>query len=290
MISVEEALSIIEDNQYCGRPVEVAIENCLNLILAESVFSKIDMPPFRQSAMDGYAVSIHNSNTYKLIGEIKAGDDPANLTLKSGEAIRIFTGAAVPSSANAVVMQEKVDAESHSITLQEIPIEQKNVRSKGEQIKQGEIAIEKDTLLTPTVISFLASLGLAKLKVYPKPKVGIVVTGSELVAPGQPLPNGKIYESNSILLASTLQNEGIQEFSIYKIADDFNKTVDILEKVIAENDFVLISGGISVGDYDFTGKALEKLNTKKLFYKIKQKPGKPLYFGKNNNTHIFALH
>ena len=104
MISVEEALSIIEDNQYCGKPVEVAIENCLDLILAESVFSKIAMPPFRQSAMDGYAVSIHNSNTYKLIGEIKAGDDPANLTLKSGEAIRIFTGTAVPNSANACLL------------------------------------------------------------------------------------------------------------------------------------------------------------------------------------------
>lgn len=288
MISVTQALSIVNEHVFNAEPIEITIQESLNYVLAENVFAKISMPPFRQSAMDGYAVCLHSTKDYTVIGEVKAGDSE-EFTLKPGEAVRIFTGAPVPHTANAVVMQEKVERNNIQIQLTELPIENQNIRPKGEQINENELAIKSNTLLTPSIISFLASLGIYTIKVYPKPKVGIVVTGNELIAPGETYKKGKIYESNSILLATTLQNEGIKDYTIYKVEDDYEKTENTLQKAINENNFVLVSGGISVGDYDFVGKALENLETKKLFYKIKQKPGKPLFFGKNNKTYIFAL-
>ncbi len=288
MISVNEALSKIEIHKQTAVPVKRHITQCLGYVIAEDIFSLIDMPPFRQSAMDGYAVNHDQSNTYKLIGEIKAGD-PADIILKKNEAVRIFTGASVPNTANAVIMQEKIDVTNTLISSQEIPKNEQNIRPKGEQIKKNTLALTKNTTLTPTNLSFLASLGFDELLVYPKPKVGIVITGSELITPGTPLAPGKIYESNSILLSTTLQNEQINDFTVYKVKDDYQSTEDLLKKVINENDFVLVSGGISVGDYDFVGKALEKIGVTEIFYKIKQKPGKPLFFGKKDTTYVFAL-
>ena len=289
MISVQEALSIIKNHQYTATAIEKQLASCLNFTLAVDVFSPIAMPPFRQSAMDGYAVCLHESTSYKLVGEVKAGD-AANYSLNPGESVRIFTGAEVPDDANAVIMQEKIVRNENSIkVLEENPKLNQNIRPKGEQINQQDLALPANTILTPSSISFLASLGLNKVKVYPKPKVAIVVTGSELIAPGSPYEQGKIYESNSVMLATTLQQENILNYSIHRVADDYQSTENLLKQVISENDFVLISGGISVGDYDFVGKALKTIHTEELFYKIKQKPGKPLFFGKNDKTYIFAL-
>lgn len=289
MISVQEALTIIKEHQYTALAIEKPLAKCLHYTLATDVFSTIAMPPFRQSAMDGYAICLHSTATYSLIGEVKAGD-AANYNLKPGQAVRIFTGAEVPDTANAVIMQEKIERNENTIKVlgEAIKLNQ-NIRPKGEQITQGDLALSADTILSPSAISFLASLGINKVMVHPKPKVAIVVTGSELIPPGSTYQQGKIYESNSIMLATTLQQENILDYSIHKVADDYLTTENLLKQVIAENDFVLISGGISVGDYDFVGKALRAINTEELFYKIKQKPGKPLFFGKNNKTYVFAL-
>ncbi|WP_010523436.1 molybdopterin molybdotransferase MoeA [Aquimarina agarivorans] len=288
MISVAEALQKIEAHKQKATPIRLPISKCLNYTTAENVHALINMPPFRQSAMDGYAVNTNETNIYNIIGEIKAGD-AADVQLNVGDAVRIFTGAAVPNSANAVIMQEKTEVVKGALQVQEPPVDEQNIRPLGEQIKKGALALAERSKLTPSKLSFLASLGIAELNVYPKPKVGIVITGSELVTPGKTLPAGKIYESNSILLSTTLENDHIHDYSIYKVKDDYQSTKDLLSKVIAENDFVLVSGGISVGDYDFVGKALRNLNTTEIFYKIKQKPGKPLFFGKKDHTYIFAL-
>ena len=289
MISVQEALAIIKKNQYTATAIEKYLDSCLNFTLAADVYSPIAMPPFRQSAMDGYAICLQEANIYSLIGEIKAGD-AANYSLKPGQAVRIFTGAEVPNTANAVIMQEKIERNDNFIKVLEEAVKlNQNIRPKGEQITQNDLALSANTILTPSSISFLASLGIHKVMVYPKPKIAIVVTGSELIPPGSEYQQGKIYESNSIMLATTLQQENILDYSVHRVADDYQSTENLLKQVISENDFVLISGGISVGDYDFVGKALRAINTEELFYKIKQKPGKPLFFGKNNKTYVFAL-
>lgn len=257
-------------------------------LLFEDVKSSINMPPFRQSAMDGYALSLHDSLEYNLIDKVKAGDGHQPI-LKKGDAIRIFTGAAVPDTANAVMMQEKVKIDGNKISIEHQINQNINIRPLGEQVKAGEVALKKGTKLTPAAIGYLTSLGITEVSVFRKPNIALVTTGNELIEAGQPLTYGKIYESNSTMLQNALYNLKFYDITLHKVEDDYEKTKNKLESVIQQNDLVIATGGISVGDYDFVGKALEELQVEELFYKVKQKPGKPLYFGKKEDTLIFAL-
>ncbi|MFS4482952.1 molybdopterin molybdotransferase MoeA [Hyunsoonleella sp. 2307UL5-6] len=289
MISIAEAISIVKEN---GKPLLQStikkVEKAGGYELFEDIFSPINMPPFRQSAMDGYALNLHENLSYNLIGEIKAGDGHA-LKLKQGDAVRIFTGAPVPDSADAVMMQEKVTVNSDTITISHQIKTELNIRPLGEQVKTGNIALKKGTKLTPAAIGYLLSLGITEVSVFKKPNIGIVTTGNELIAPGEDLAYGKIYESNSKMLLSALYNLKFYDVTLYKVEDDYTKTIETLDTALNDNDLVLITGGISVGDYDFVGKALIELKVEELFYKVKQKPGKPLFFGKKNETKVFAL-
>ncbi|NQX84571.1 MAG: molybdopterin molybdotransferase MoeA [Flavobacteriaceae bacterium] len=289
MISISQAQSIISQTVSSTYKIKAMhLHDALNYILAEDVISKINMPPFRQSAMDGYALHLHNNTIYSIINEIKAGDN-ANPNLKKGEATRIFTGAAVPDSANAIIIQENASIDNDTLTCHKTTPLNANIRPLGEQITRGEIALKKGSKLTPAAIGYLTSLGVTTVKVYNKPKIAVVITGNELVSPGTPLAHGQIYESNALMLKSSLQSLNYNNISIHKVKDDYNITKQTLDTVISTHDFVLISGGISVGDYDFVGKALSDLNVHEHFYKIKQKPGKPMFFGQRQNTYIFAL-
>ena len=289
MISISDAISTVKKH---GKPLLKKtikkVEKAGGYILFEDILSPINMPPFRQSAMDGYALHLHDDLSYDLIGEIKAGDSNQP-ELKKGEAVRIFTGAPVPNSANAVMMQEKVKQDGNSITIEHHIPQELNIRPLGEQVRTGAIALKKGTRLTPAAIGYLISLGIAEVSVFKKPNIAIVTTGNELVEAGQDLSYGKIYESNSKMLLSALYNLKYYDVTLYRVEDDYTKTVETLNEAIKDNNLVLITGGISVGDYDFVGKALKALEVEELFYKVKQKPGKPLFFGKKNDTQIFAL-
>lgn len=289
MITVEEAIEAVRKNII---PLDIkesknVLDSC-GYVLFEDVYSPINMPPFRQSAMDGYALSLHNDASYTVMDEVKAGDGHHPI-LKTGEAVRIFTGAAVPDSANAVIMQEKVTVKKPKIIIEgSVPLND-NIRPLGEQVKKGSIALKKGIRLTPAAIGFLTSLGITEVNVYKKPSIAIIVTGDELVEAGNPLDYGNIYESNSGMLLNALNSLEFTNVSIHKINDNYKNTLSKLNKGITENDMVIITGGISVGDYDFVGKALNELDVKEVFYKVKQKPGKPLFFGKKKNTIVFAL-
>jgi molybdopterin molybdotransferase len=289
MITIAQAIKIVEQNSIPTKSFEcIPISKANGAVLFKDVISSIDMPPFRQSAMDGYAISIHGSTSYKIIDEVKAGDGHQP-KLKQGEAIRIFTGAPVPNTSNAVIMQEKVEVAGETATILSTIAANENIRPKGEQISKGEIALTKGTLLTPGAIGFLASLGVSEVNVFKKPSIAIVVTGNELVKPGEKLSYGQIYESNGIMLTAALNNLGYHNVTNLKVGDDYNQTTAVLEKAISNYDMTIISGGISVGDYDFVGSALKELDVTQLFYKVKQKPGKPLFFGKRDDKMIFAL-
>ena len=288
MIAIKEAFSLLEATPISLIEKEVSLDKGLNLVLAATVFSPINMPPFRQSNMDGYALGLHAGLEYTIIGEIKAGDSNA-IELQPGQAVKIFTGAAVPDLAQAVIPIEKVTTNGSQLFLQETVAAETNVRPMGSQIFKGAIALEKGTILNPAALGFLAGLGFISVNVYQKPSIGIVITGNELVPAGQPLPHGKVYESNALMLQTALQNEHFEEITLYQVQDDFESTKSVLENAIEANDVVLISGGISVGDYDFVGRALESLKVETLFYKVNQKPGKPLLVGKKNHKMIFAL-
>ncbi len=288
MITVEKARQLISENCGLQKKYRMNLSKSSGFFLSENIVSPINMPPFRQSAMDGYALNLSESGTYSLIGEIKAGDDYQPI-LKKGEAVRIFTGAPVPDTANAVIMQEKTLLNDNSITI-DVPVAlHENIRPLGEQVEKGGVALKKGCLLTPAAIGYLTTLGITEVEVYRKPSIAILVTGSELIEAGQDLPYGKIYESNSLMLISALENLGYQNVSKYTVDDNYKNTVKLLDKIIDNHDVVLVSGGISVGDYDFVGKALSELEVEQIFYKVNQKPGKPLFFGKKQSKLIFAL-
>jgi molybdopterin molybdotransferase len=246
------------------------------------------MPPFRQSAMDGYAFIHSIKHQYDVVSSLQAGDH-SNIKLKGNEAVRIFTGAFVPDNADTVVMQEHVMANENSILIAQMPERYANVRAKGEQINKGEVVFESNTLITPAAIGFLACLGITEITVYKKPKVAILITGNELGEPGKKLPKGKIYESNSVMLEAALQTIGIKKTKVFKVKDNLKATKKVLKIMLEKYDMVLISGGISVGDYDFVKEALLKNGVQELFYKINQKPGKPMFFGSKKDTLVFAL-
>ena len=289
MVSIEEALeAVIKNTKKISSEIKLPVENAGNSILSQNISSPINMPPFRQSAMDGYAVNLHDDLTYSIVGEVKAGDSQQP-SLKKGEALRIFTGAPVPDSANAIIIQEEVVVKGNEIIVKASPRKQQNIRPLGEQVKKGGLALKIGDKLTPAAIGYLSSLGIKKVSVYRKPSIAIVVTGNELIEAGNPLPYGKIYESNSVMLKSAFLDLGYDTITIHKVKDNYRDTYNKLKQVMSENDLIIISGGISVGDYDFVGKALHQLDIEEIFYKVHQKPGKPLYFGKNENTALFAL-
>ncbi len=288
MISVDEAFLILNKTTFSLQEVEISLREANSFVLAETLISPISMPPFRQANMDGFALSLHDELTYDIVGEIKAGDF-FDGQLQPGQAMKIFTGAAVPDSAQAVIQIEKVTSNNHQLQLQENVKPETNVRPLGSQIEKGTVALEKGSILNPAAIGFLAGLGFTSVKIYAKPKVGIVITGNELVQAGQPLPSGKVYESNAIMLQLALQSEHYDQINSYQVEDTFEATKSALQQAIEENDVILVSGGISVGDYDFVGKSLQSLAVETLFYKVNQKPGKPLYCGRLSDKMIFAL-
>ena len=289
MISVEKALKFVHSQKVKLKSgLSISTRNGLGYVLSSDLIAPISLPNFRQSSMDGYGLSDTKSLTYKVVGEIKAGDYYKK-KINKGEAIRIFTGAHVPDSVKSVVIQEKVVFENNNIKLDELPKLYSNIREKGDQIKKGEIALKKGFLLNEASLGLISSLGIKKIKVYEKPKVSILITGNELISIDKKLKPGKVYDSNSILLKNVLKMSGIKKLNLYKVRDNKKHTFNSIKKAFIVSDLVIISGGISVGKYDYVKECLNDLGIKKLFYKVNQKPGKPLFFGRKDNKFVFAL-
>lgn len=288
MISVFEALKIV--SQY-SNPLEIISKKTaksFGYIVAEDVISPLNMPPFRQSSMDGYAFINDGNPHLNVIGEIQTGG-AVDFAIKSGEAVRIFTGARVPDCADTVVMQENVERTNDKISIEKMPQHGENVRPTGEQIQSGAIALEKGTFLNEAAVGFLAGLGIANIKVYKKPKVGLLITGNEIKNIGEQLEEGEIFDSNSITLKLALKRLGIKDIATEFAKDTLKDTNSKLKSLLKSCDVILISGGISVGDYDFVQESLVQNGAEELFYKVNQKPGKPLWFGKKDEAIIFAL-
>jgi len=290
MISVEEAKRLLFAQVEKSKAVQVDISDAAGCVLAEDIFSSIDLPSFDQSAMDGYAVATasENKKRFELVGEIKAGDT-SSIHLQSGQAIRIFTGAALPKGADAIIIQEKVESVNSSIHLSGDVKKGDCIRFKGSQIRKGELALRKNILLNAASIGLLASLGFRKIPVYQKPVVSIIVTGNEIIQPGNNLHAGQIYESNSFSLNAALQQMHLTAKNIFTATDDINSLKDNFSNCLADSDIVILTGGISVGKYDLVYELMNQFKVKEIFYKVAQKPGKPFFTGTLNGKLIFAL-
>jgi molybdopterin molybdotransferase len=292
MISVSEAKKIIQKNVIPLSPVRLGLQLAADKVLAEDIYAAYDIPAFPQSSMDGYAFAFdqwQQTKTLFVEGELAAGS-AEHLQIKHGQAIRIFTGAPVPLGADTVVMQEKVNVKNDLLFIEDYELKKgANVRHRGSEIKVGDLALPKESLLTSAAIGFLAGIGIAEVSVYPNPEISIIITGKELQQPGIMLQYGQVYESNSFSLSAALQKANIYTFHIYHTDDDLELLTETLRNALVKSDVVLLSGGVSVGDYDFVLKASEHCGVKQLFHKVKQRPGKPLFFGSRDNKLVFGL-
>jgi molybdopterin molybdotransferase len=225
----------------------------------------------------------------KIAGEVAAGSNET-FTLTPANAVRIFTGAVFLQVPDTVIMQEKSQVENGELKIEDETIQQGNsVRLKGSEIKAGKLALGKESILSPAAIGFLAGIGITGVKVYPGPSITIIITGNELQQPGEHLQHGQVYESNSFALKAVLQQLHMNDVNVLYATDKPEIVTETLKKAIEQTDVVLLTGGISVGDYDFVLQAATECGVQKLFHKIKQRPGKPLYFGKEGSKIVFGL-
>ncbi|RUA18204.1 MAG: molybdopterin molybdenumtransferase MoeA [Flavobacteriia bacterium] len=287
MVSIEEALNSIQNQEITSKVEVKPLPEVLGFALSENIMAPFDMPAFDNSAMDGYALcGLHQE--YKIVGEIAAGDTK-EIPLRDGEAARIFTGAKVPKDAISVIMQEKTQVQGNALFLKEMPKEGQSIRKKGSELKKGQRVLQKGHVLNPSSLGLIGSLGLDTVKVFSKPRIHMITTGNELVKPGQPKQEGQIYESNSFAIEGALKQFGFQCAQQQQVKDDYEETKKSIQESMETCDVLILSGGISVGDYDFVKQALEENGVEELFYKVFQKPGKPLYFGRKGNQFVFAL-
>lgn len=260
-------------------------------VLFHNVTASFDMPLFDNSAMDGYAVCMDETvakNAFQIVGEVAAGEAP-QLQLTPGNCVRIFTGAMVPPGTTAVVMQEKTRVENGYVFVENHTIfPGENVRLKGSQNAKGDVLMNEGALITPAACGFLATVGIAEVTVLTLPKIVVLVTGNEIVPPGSVPAPSEIFESNSFSISATLQLLGLS-CDIRYCRDGKELTRQAVADALNVADVLLVTGGISVGDYDFVLPAFEQNNVEQLFYKVKQKPAKPLYFGRRKNTAVFGL-
>ncbi len=281
MLSFDEALAQLLAG---ARPVsEVEPVDTLaacGRVLAAPQYSTIDVPPLDNSGMDGYAVNRADlpepGVRLPVSQRIPAGS--VGTPLQRGTAARIFTGAPVPPGADAVVMQELCAHEGNAVAINHLPREGENIRRAGEDIRRGAEILAAGTRLKPQETGLAASVGLARLPVYRRLRVGVFFTGDELVMPGEPLPEGAIYNSNRYTLRGLLELLGCAVHDLGNVPDRLETTRAVLRQAAAANDLIVTSGGVSVGEEDHVRPAVEAEGALDL-WKIAIKPGKPLAFG-----------
>ena len=297
MISVEETLSQILEATTALSLERVRLLDSLGRVLAEEIEADICIPPFTNSAVDGYAViaaetagaQISSPVYLKDVGEINAGQ-LAEKTLLTGEAIRIMTGAPVPPGADAIVMIEDTERiDSGRIEIREETTAGRHIRFAGEDVAKGQKILLPGVLIRPAEIAMLATMGRAEVQVHRMPRVAVISTGDEVVEieTGVEPPPGKIRNSNQYALAALVREAGGQISSLTHIPDDLEATEAALREC-ADADVIVTAGGVSMGDRDFVKPALEKLGSLDL-WRVAMKPGKPLAFGRIGKTLFFGL-
>lgn len=270
------------------RPVHTCqLDDALGCILAEQVVADFDVPRQNLSAMDGFALGVgsdlSDQTAFEVVGESCAGSPFAG-QIQANQAVRIFTGAVVPSDADTVVMQENTDYQSiadlpYAVTLTQVATAGSNIRRQGEEITKGEALLDVGKRLNPADISLLASLGVASVLVCQPLTVGVIATGDELVAVGESLPSlANIYNSNTPTIKALLARLPVQVRDYGIIPDDLDQTKTAVQRAIDECDVIISSAGVSVGDYDYLTEVIGQLG-RVHHYKVNMKPGKPFVFG-----------
>ncbi len=290
MLEVSSAIELVLGFAKPLSPVQVDLGvGSRGCTIAEDLAADIDSPPFTKALMDGYAVRSGDTGPLRIVDELPAGKTPT-IPVRPGEAIRIFTGAVMPDGADAVAMQERCERTGDTVRVADTGLTAgKNVLRRGAEMAAGEIVVNGGDRITPALLGLLAGIGRTEVKLYPRPRVGVLATGNELVGPTTTPTAGQIRNTNGpMLLAQATRLGGIA--SDFGIGPDDEATLKrAIQTALEASDILLLAGGVSVGDYDLVPKVLASLGVEIHFHKVRMKPGKPLLFGTLGGKLIFGL-
>ncbi len=298
MISLSEAQEFVLSKVERKRAIATPIDKAIGLVVSSDVVSTIDIPPFDNTAVDGFAIeecalnllSGQGSVTLKVAGTIAAGDGDTR-EIAEGSTYRIMTGARVPANTASVVMvEDSSEAEDGKVTLTGVSSQGSNIRTKGSDVSVGDVVVPEGTILNPSHIGTLASIGLVRVPVFRRLRVGVLSTGDELRDGGDELAEGQIYDSNRHSLLAALSQSGVEVVDLGIIRDDADLIREALSSAAKEFDAIATSGGVSVGDFDYTKAIVQELsqgNAK--WMQIAIRPAKPFAFGVLNGAAFFGL-
>ncbi len=295
LISVDQALDRILQHVQPLDTEKLELQNALNRYLAENIYSSINLPLFSQSAVDGYAIcakkAIEPESEFQLIGEIRAGQQ-VEVQLQAGQAVRIFTGAKIPSGTTTVARQEIVELiNSSRIKIIENLKANIDIRDVGEEIVAGQLLANEGQQLSVGVIASLSMAGINTVEVLQYPKVAIVISGDEVAESVEDFAAGKIFDANGPLIKAWFQQAG-QQVEIFHITDTKEAVQALIQQLSSSYDLILTTGGVSVGDYDFIRPVALESGFEQIFWKVKQKPGKPIFFAylqRNDKSPCYLL-
>jgi molybdopterin molybdotransferase len=290
MLTEQDALSSILAAVRPLETEELRLFEAGDRILAEDVLARVNLPRFDNSSMDGYAVRAADAvpgAVLRVIGEQPAGPDQG-LKIEAGTAVRVYTGAPIPRGANAVVMQEDCDLQGGEVTIRVPPAPGEFIRVRGGDLCEGQKIAEAGARLNGPLLAILASQGIGQIRVFLRPKVAILATGSELRRPGEPLGSGEIYETNRVMLQELVQDAGGRPRLLDPVPDQENDHLRALQDA-ASDDVIVIAGGVSVGERDLVKSTLKKLGCDIELWRVAVRPGKPFLFGRLNQKWVFGL-
>ena len=290
-ISLDEAITITQKSPVDIKIEQVSLDEAHGRILATDLSSKVNDPPFDNSAMGGFAVRFDDTSTapttLSIIATSQAAATEDSISISTGEAVQIMTGAPLPNGADAIIPVEACTVNGDSVTLNQ-PSKPHFIRRCGENIKQGDIGLEEGNHLSPQAISMCATMGYDQIPVVKKLKIGIISTGDELKSPGEILSFGEIYESNSYGLSGLVKALGHTPIRYPSVVDSLDDLRRQFNQASSECDLFLTSGGVSMGDWDFVRKLMEEEGNI-AFWRVRIRPGSPPLFGHWNGTPMFGL-
>ena len=282
LISIDQALALIAQTVKPLAHERVPVEQALQRVLAEEVHAPVDLPIFSQSAVDGYALAavqhpIDAGQTFQVIGEIRAGQ-VSDVILEAGQAVRIFTGGKIPEGTTTVARQEIVRLHvEQQIELTEDLAEHADIRDAGEEVQAGQVLTTQGQSLGVGAIAALCMAGVQRVSVYRQAKIAVVVTGDEVASHVDELQQGKIFDANTPMLKAWCQQQRL-DAEFFLVADQETALTELLQDLQLRFDLIITTGGVSVGDYDFVRPVALNLGFEQVFWKVKQKPGKPMFF------------
>lgn len=293
MIPVDEALRIALAAVPAPQAQARALADALGRVLAAPVMSTLDLPPFDQSAVDGYAVRHADISGAPLDLPISqsiaaAARDRAPV-LQAGTAARIFTGGWLPENADTSVRQELSQRNGEIVRIEQAVGIGTDIRRRGEELRRGDIVGSAGARITPGLLGAIAMAGVSRVQVHTQPRISVLVTGDEVAPPGAELRPGQIADANGPLLQAHLRHWGYGAVDLRYVDDRYDSVCKALEQAFAESDLVLTTGGVSVGDHDHVPRAAQAVGATTLFWKVAQKPGMPLYLASTGRSQLFGL-